>query len=710
MKRLFALVIIVALTASMLATIPVYATQPALPDYEPVDWQSGLAGEVPMPKIGPADYAGGSASSPVDLTSTPPIGTTVLDWYLEALSGAYWGEWYPYMTLRAVSGNVEVWVAQDEMLQFLPGDPRNNDPRDWQVTDKMCQYIADEFNNVIYPKDVQNFGAPFDRDGTNTIFEYYGFPAEYWDWIATDNPQRVIIKIFNIVDNNFFNPNYPSYVVGFYDPTYTQVYYNRNMIHVDNWNYSQRLGPMGYSWYPGRTVTRPYVYESTVAHEFQHDIHADWNPEDPSFMNEGCSMYAELLCGYGIDTSYLNYYFYSPDNSLIEWSDQGDINVLADYGESALWTLYLVDHYGGAKLIHHFVQAGIPGIDGVNAALAYYKYKVRFDDVFHDFRLANLIRADFPGCDKYNYKSLNLNDPAIIPVRQYKVGGLPVPLTRGTSFGTTKTIRGYDTGVSRLAAYGTDYITFENWAKPGFMYFDGDDVALYGWQVTTDGWWSGLGNLMDTKLIGSAYVNPADPTLTLVTKWGIEYDPYPPPAGWDFGFVQVSTDNGQTWTSLANEYTTSDYLTNVQAIIDNLPGLTGYNPDWPDWTTMTFDLTAYAGMNILVDFRYMTDQFTNLEGWFIQDAAVSGNSLTLTATYPPASFQVTVVSAIVTHGRTVYVPLDMWLTKDTNKGVSLAFAQKPSYVVMVVSPTMLHGTVDYKFQVTKTPLLKFFNP
>jgi hypothetical protein len=166
-----------------------------------------------------AEFAGSQAL--MTAQTTPQVGETVVDWYLEALSGDVRGIYYPYMTLRALSGNVEVWVAQNESLMFLPGDPRNDEPLDWYVTDEMCQFIADEFNNVIYPTCVNYFGASADRDGTDTIFEYFGFPPEYYDWISTDNPQRVIIKIFNIVDNSFFVPTYPSYVVGFYSPDYT---------------------------------------------------------------------------------------------------------------------------------------------------------------------------------------------------------------------------------------------------------------------------------------------------------------------------------------------------------------------------------------------------------------------------------------------------------------------------------------------------------
>jgi len=708
----------ILLGSILLVAVPTKA-ESTFADVEPVDWQSGLAGNVLMPKLDPSEAAEAARAAAIMNGPDPPtVGTTVWDWYLRTLGREVYGPTtnYAYMTLYAISGNVEVWVAGNpaaddyRLLKFLDGDPRNNDPRDWNVTEAMCQFIADEFNNVIYPTDTNYFGVPNGRDGTNNYFQYAWPQWPYrWNWIPTDDPQRVIIKIFNIVDDAFYDSTYPSYVVGFFQGAYDSPdYYDRNMIQMDNWAYWQRLGEMGHIWYPdtpNKNVTRPYVYESTVAHEYQHLIHADYNPGDPSFMNEGCSMYAELLCNYGIDPNYLNYYFYTPDNSLTEWGDLGGYDILADYGESALWAIYLSDHYGGANTIRSFVQNGIPGIDGVNNVLAQYGYKQRFDNVFHDWKLANLMRAK---CGPYSYQSLDLNDPAIIPVRTYNVNGLPVPWTTGTSFGNTITIRSRDTGISLVGTYGTDYIAFRDWKKPGFIYFDGDDRAQlpapHLWTLTADGWYSGTGvDSADEFIAGDTYVDPANHEMTLVTKWELE-------SYWDFGFVQVSTNGGETWTSLENDYTTFDHASEARAtIVANLPGFTDFSPDLPGWTTMTFDLSAYAGQTVKIGFHYMTDDLYTEAGWWINSASVSGTALSLApfVFYPKVRFQVTVVSAVVFGGKTFYIPYDMCLTKDTNKGMGLGFALKPSYVVLVVTPIMAQGRTDYQFQVTTKPLWKF---
>jgi len=683
--------------------IPAGTGTAEFPDYEAVDWQSGLAGKQTMPTIEESLFQTGSDQSVESLSSTPPVGTTVYDWYINAISGE------PWITLRALSGNVEIWV-QDNLL-FPPGDPRNADPYNLAISDDMVQHLADEFNSVMYPTDTTFFGTPEDRDGTNTIFEIMGWPSFTYDWIATDNPQRVILKVLNYRDENYYDPTYPYYVAGFYSSTYTRDYYKRNMIHIDAWRWWQRLGPEGNQWFserPDLEVTRPYLYESVTTHEYQHNIHRDWNPDDDAFMNEGCSMYAEVLCGYGVSWSHVNSYLATPDNSLIEWEDQGGINVLADYGAATLWTVYLADHYGGPDFIRHFVQAGIPGIEGINAALMHFGYTETFDDVYHNWRIANLIHTDLIADGTYNYETLDLGSSDADPIRTYTISGLPVPETMGTDFGNTITILGYDTGIADVGAYGSDYIILNNWDEMAIIFFDGDDTAVYGWTMTEEGWWSGMASLMNTIISGEAYVDPEDPTLEISTKYDIE-------ELWDYGFVQVSTDGGANWVSLENAYTTYDYDPSAHPdIIANLPGLTSTSVGYPAWMTMTFDLSAYAGETVLIGFRYMTDWATLWDGWYINEAIVSGEPVTLTPVYPEADFQVSLVRVYVKHDVVKkYLVNDIELEDETETGTKGAHVNAPDYVILVVSYVGQKGLADYAFWVNTPPIrmrIKNFNP
>ena len=679
------------------AFVQVGAAARTLPDYEPVDWKTGWAGEVDMPTIEDSELSSSSFQSVDSFASTPPVGTTVWDWYIEAISGEGW------MTLRALSGNVEIWVQNN--LLFPEGDPRNDDPYNLAITEDMVQYLADEFNNVMYPTDTAYFGAPEDRDGTMTIFEQMGWDPAYWDWIATDNPQRVILKVLNYRDENYYDPTYPYYVAGFYSSTYTRTYYKRNMIHIDSWRWWQRLGPEGYQWFseqPDLLVTRPNLYESVTTHEYQHNIHRDWNPDSPSFMNEGCSMYAEILCGYGISWGHVNSYLYTPDNSLTVWGDQGDINILADYGAATLWAVYLSDHYGGPAILSRYVEAGIPGIEGVDAALAWLGYTETFDDVYHDWRIANLIHTDKVGkvsTPQYDYVSIDLGGPEAEPASTYVEKKPWISTKSGTAYGNTITTLGYDTGISKIGDYGSDYIKFLRLrGDESVLNFDGDDAAGVSWIRTEDtSWYSTMsGALEDVSIIGTFDLPEAPVTLTFDTYYDIE-------DYWDFGFVQVSTD-GDTWISLENPDTTYEYdPAALPDIIANLPGFTGWSAGW---VPESFDLSAYAGMSVMLRFRYMTDWATQYSGWWVDNIAINGvgveDEFEIYPPLPEADFMVTIIGAEIDNKGIKYTRIeDMTLDDLTEAGVQALdkFIEHKGYVLLIISANK--GPSDYIFSVTK---------
>lgn len=665
--------------------------------------------QMPEPLGGEGSYYSANAKTP----------------YWNVGDNAIWlryGSGYPsaftYFTLSYIGTSVEIWVQSS--IKYATGDPRNGPSsslvpsalRPTKPTYAMLQYLADQFETNILPEETTFFGAPLFHDGSNaqTPIYYPTLPGMTPDYYS-EPTGRTVILVSNIKDANYVDPTYPYYVIGSFVSSYVDFYFDRNIVNLDAIGWFHNLGPASMNWgdhyyWPtdilhNHNVLAPYAYDSTLAHEWQHLLHYELSPGDVLFMNEGCSMYAEYLCGYGIDPDYPNSYFFTPDNSLTEWGDQGDINILADYGAAALWTMYLADRYGPEFLRLYFRLGayGVHGIDAIDYALYFSHYNERFPEVYRDWKLANFIRADSPGAGKYNYKSINFNGPEYIPIRLYEETGFPVPLKKGTDYGNTFTILGYDTGIATIYHWGSDYITLRDWSRPGFVYFDGDEFTVPEpsyWTLTADGWYSGTGvDLANYLLAGNAYVNPLDPTLTIVTKYGLE-------TLWDYGFVQVSTDGGTTWTSLSNAFTTSDHDPAAHPdIVANLPGLTDYNPDWPGWTTMTFDLTAYSGMNVKIGFHYMSDWGTTYEGWWINSATVSGTALTLDNMdiVSKAAYQVNVVKALWADGKYVYVPYDVATDPVTNIGEHNTFAKNPTYVVLIVTPTMDKGTVDYKFKV-----------
>ncbi len=605
-----------------------------------------------------------------------------LDWYCvddynpEVPDGIFASEF----TLRALGTTCEIWVQTD--MSFP-------DSRDTPViTDEQVNSYLNVFETVIYPTDTQYFGTPDFHDGSNAeVGPLYNDPSG-----------RNVILVSNIRDQSYYESNYPYYVVGFYWGVFEDAF-DRNIVSIDSaaWDVAMKF------------------YEGTLAHEYQHLIHDDYNPDDDTFMNEGCSMYAEPLCGYDVSWGDIEAFLATPDNSLVEWGDQGGINILADYGSALLWAIYLSDHYGGADFISYFVQNGVPGIEGINDALAHFGYTKTFDEVFLDWSIANLIHTDAIGDGLYNYNSIDLDTLDADATRIYSINK-PFFEQTGTAFGETKSYLNDATDVYQVGSYGSDYIELGNIHDrfTSLFMFDGDDTAdLPLWNLVdedADGdleWYSSASSPEnDLRLTTTLDLTQfgANPQLTFDTKYIIE-------EAWDFGFVQISTDNGETWVSLENTFTT--YVIDdggYPTIKDNLPGLSGVSDGW---ISMGFDLSAYAGQEVLLALRYMTDWAYEDPGWWVDNVAIDGiiidnadDVISFISSPPPETdFWVTLIVVVETPTGLQYnniVTLDLNdLTESLDETLDLAnlITSDEEYLQLIVSPKI--GLADYTVSVTR---------
>ncbi|MHA2276514.1 MAG: hypothetical protein ACXAC2_12135, partial [Candidatus Kariarchaeaceae archaeon] len=338
-KKIFSLVLVAALLVSALGIVLISASTDQYPDYAPMDVGPALRGSKPKLNFDPSDLTQLSAGSGSSVASSYVVGDIVTGLWYDDLSGL----WLMDYEVRAIGTSAEVWVALD--LEWPAGDTRPTPV----VTDEQVDYLLNEVDTNIYPTDTNYFGEPDLHDGSNALMAAWGF-GDY-----TDESGRSIIVISNIGDDNYYDETYPSYIAGFYWGV-MEDYFDRNIINIDAYQWEERVGPDG---------ARPYLYEGVIAHEYQHLIHADYLPGDETFINEGFADFAGMLCGYGIPWDHINTYLATPDNSLIHWGDQTDLNILADYGAAALFAIYLNDQFGD-NFISDFMATGIPGFDGLN--------------------------------------------------------------------------------------------------------------------------------------------------------------------------------------------------------------------------------------------------------------------------------------------------------------------------------------------------------
>ncbi|MDZ7764188.1 MAG: hypothetical protein U5K00_07130 [Melioribacteraceae bacterium] len=82
----------------------------------------------------------------------------------------------------------------------------------------------------------------------------------------------------------------------------------------------------------------------TLAHEFQHLIHYNYDKTETTFLNEGLSLYSEVFCGYPLRSP--NLYFQNTNRSLFSWDRN---NVLPDYSRAGIFTQYYMEQLKNKK-------------------------------------------------------------------------------------------------------------------------------------------------------------------------------------------------------------------------------------------------------------------------------------------------------------------------------------------------------------------------
>jgi hypothetical protein len=384
---------------------------------------------------------------------------------------------------------------------------------------------------------------------------------------------------------------------------------------------------------------RPFLYEGTFAHEYQHLLQNVEDPDEVNWVNEGLSDWAQTLTGYadpsrpiteiGFDNHVQCFLGFlgvqtpanplprpgGPENSLNLWGDQGAEQILCDYGAAYTLMEMLRDRYGEAFMtaLHRGDANGFEGLAQALATVGSRDTPVR---ILRDWAAmvaldAVLDRgADLVGRAPQRLRTATL-DASInwATPEAFDTPGAPpngsdyVRLRDGAGFIDARRLRSltFD-GAESLAPRPVEWAVDAN--PPGHA----GNPALF----------SGSGSNFDRAIVRSVAVPAASPTLTFQTQFDME-------PGFDYGFVQVSTNGGETFTSLANANTTTEADPSaIPLVAANLPGFTGNSGGW---RAESFDLSAYAGQTVLLAFRYVTDPSVDGAGWWIDDVAVGGVAL-----------------------------------------------------------------------------------
>jgi immune inhibitor A len=146
-------------------------------------------------------------------------------------------------------------------------------------------------------------------------------------------------------------------------------------------------------------------------------------------------------------------------------------------------------------------------------------------------------------------------------------------------------------------------------------------------------WWGGYGTLLNARMILKNPIRIPSGGAALTFK-----NAYDTLTDWDFLWVQVSKDGGGTWTTITNSHTTCDHADGWIGGLNGFPddlcgagigGFTGRMDGFPSYRIESFDMSSFAGQNILVRFWYMTNWKNNWEGPFIDDIQITSGPATI---------------------------------------------------------------------------------
>ena len=347
-------------------------------------------------------------------------------------------------------------------------------------------------------------------------------------------------------------------------------------------------------------AAQDYVYYETVlAHEFQHMIHWHNDRNEETWLNEGLSEFAQEVAGYDPDTIFSRTFAQTPDTQLNTWNDTSNSNA-EHYGSAYLFVSYFTQRFG-PEMTRALVAHPANGVIGVDAVLAENGYAETFTDVFADWVIANFVDdPDALGQDGlYGYRTLAQPEPLI----ERTIG-----LFARQPYAST--VNNYAADYIRLDRRGDVTVDFEGQTLTRLA-----DTTAFSGQLA---WWSNRGDDTDTRLtrrFDLRDVAPGTPVaMDVAMWWDIEVD-------YDYGYVLASRD-GRKWTILPGARTTTDNPSGNSFG----PGFTGRSSqdkaDESVWLTERFDLSDFAGEEVLVRFEYVTDDAVTASGWFIDDIRI----------------------------------------------------------------------------------------
>jgi hypothetical protein len=572
-------------------------------------------------------------ASPAAATQQAAVVGETRDWFaLDDAAGFYLKEY----TLRGIGNNIEVWVASEPDdgtsagTDFPAGDCRNGERTD--VTDAQVNSLIEQFDGNIYPTESDAFSVPPPRDGSDSAAAAIGLPADYWN----GDGDKVVTLVDNVRDGNFYdtnNANGFSYIAGFYSSG-VDDFVDRLVMTIDAFDWIHRTGANP----PHEPTTdlctsapaRPFLYEGVFAHEYQHLLLNYVDTGETTWMNEGLSDWAQTLTGYvdpsvpitdlGSDSHIQCFLGWlgvqtefnpiprdgGPENSLNLWGDQNDFEweILCDYGAAYSMMELLADRFGTdfMSALHNDPLHGFESLQAlmddagssmtVSQLIDQWAATAALDGVLDD-------GAWLKGGRRSDYQVATLDATINWDTAQtYSTPGAP---PNGSDY-----VRLRNGGGRYLKAWQIHRIRFGGVDQLPTLPIEWTVDADPPGQTGNPALFSGTGDNLDRAIVRPVTVPTTAPMLTFNANWSVE-------TGFDYAYVQVSTDGGATYESIL-----CDGMVEGEA-----PFGPAFNGESGGFVPSFCDLSAYAGQDVVLSFRLVTDGSVFEDGFWVDDVMLN---------------------------------------------------------------------------------------
>ena len=311
----------------------------------------------------------------------------------------------------------------------------------------------------------------------------------------------------------------------------------------------------------------------TLAHEYQHMIHFNYDQNEPSFINEGLSCLAEYLALGTFRDAFIHNYLGDTGRSLIWWPDSGT-NV-PYYGSAFLFSVYLYDRFG-EDVIRALVCEAENGLNGLDRALANLNVPYSADEVFQQWTAALLGKLQQQTVPGWGYRAYSFPQEGVYrDIRQLDRG------TRETHEVSQYGVRFYSGGCE-----GPCRITVEGSAE--------SPVTALPIPGGESAWWSGAVNNSMSLLSRDFDLRSAVGPIAFSYDIGFDIE-----QNYDFYYLLLRDQEG-TVTRLMPS--TAVFDDPVQ--IGRGGGTTGKSAGV---IHEVIDLTPWIGQQIRLSFVYLTD-------------------------------------------------------------------------------------------------------